>query len=145
MKLKYIIISVGLLLLLSACGSNNVSSNNEFSGTWKALEVDHGCPADVIKFEGQDKMIWEGMSPDITVHTPEQVSNEEGKISVNELTYTRIFEDDFVIEEVMIITGKELKYASSGIDFLMKKDNDRLQIVFNKNQNYAKYCTYAKQ
>ncbi|MCI0765832.1 hypothetical protein [Bacillus sp. TL12] len=128
MKKKLIAISVGYILILSACGSNNVSNGNKdgFSGTWELIDADvsgkEGCPT-TIKFTGKDKMIW-----------------MTGKSTIIESKYTRVFEDDFKVKptaakingEIQEISGDEEKTIK------MKKDDDRLRLEYQRES-----CTYS--
>ncbi|QTL52643.1 hypothetical protein [Priestia aryabhattai] len=130
MKRKLIVMSVGYILILSACGSNNVSSGNEdeFSGTWELIDEDvsgeGGCPT-TIRFTGKDKMVW-----------------MTGESTTIESKYTRVFEDDFKVKptaakidgETQEISGDEEETTN----IKMKKDDDRLRLEYQ-----GESCTYS--
>lgn len=125
-KRSFMLLSSSLLLL---GGCSFVSGGSK--GTWNIVTgSDHECP-DTVTFEGDETIIWE--------------KNEDGETSVIETTYTRYFKDDYVIETSRVISGDEIYYIDEEEKFLMQFDDDRIQIVFDKNQYYAKWCTYGNE
>ncbi|PGE94646.1 hypothetical protein COF51_25880 [Bacillus pseudomycoides] len=129
MKKKLIAISVGYILILSACGNNNESSKNEyrFNGTWELIDkTNTKCPPTIV-FSGKDKMVWKGLT-------------KEGDKKTAELQYTRIFEDEFQVKLTDLkVNGKTTESSEEEKTTIkMIRDNDRLRLVNNGNS-----CTYS--
>lgn len=129
MKKKLIAISVGYILILSACGNNNESSKNEYSfnGTWELIEKDNTkCPPTIV-FSGKDKMIWKGPT-------------KEGDKKTVELQYTRIFEDEFQVKLTDLKVNGKTTESSDGEKNTIKliRDDDRLRLKMDRNS-----CTYS--
>ncbi|MBO1583393.1 hypothetical protein [Bacillus sp. XF8] len=129
MKKKLIAISVGYILILSACGNNNESSKNEYSfnGTWELIDKDNTkCPP-TIMFSGKDKMVWKGPT-------------KEGDNKTVELQYTRIFEDEFQVKLTDLkVNGKTTESSEDEkITVNMIRDNDRLRLEYQRDS-----CTYS--
>ncbi|MGG3518428.1 hypothetical protein ABES33_00070 [Bacillus pseudomycoides] len=129
MKKKLIAISVGYILILSACGNNNESSKNEyrFNGTWELIDkTNTKCPPTIV-FSGKDKMVWKGFT-------------KEGDKKTAELQYTRIFEDEFQVKLTDLkVNGKTTESSEEEKTTVkMIRDNDRLRLVNNGNS-----CTYS--
>ncbi|USK35911.1 hypothetical protein LIT25_11800 [Bacillus sp. F19] len=132
MKRKLIATSVGCILTLSACGSNNVSSGNEyeFDGTWELIDEDvssdTACPP-TIKFEGKDEMVVEGEIP-------------TGEHQITEIKYTKVFEDEFKFKVTASKIDEEAQEISEDEEetIKMKIDDDRLRLEYQRES-----CTYA--
>ncbi|MGG0386004.1 hypothetical protein ABEY69_23650 [Priestia filamentosa] len=132
MKRKLTAMSIGCILTLSACESNNASSGNEyeFNGTWELIDedvsTDTTCPP-TIKFEGKDEMVWEGEIP-------------TGEHQILEIEYTRVFEDEFKVKPTVAKINGETQEVNSDDEetIKMKKDDDRLRVEYQEE-----VCTYA--
>ncbi|WP_410982466.1 hypothetical protein [Bacillus cereus] len=129
MKKKLIAVSAGYILILSACGSNNVSNGNEYSfnGTWELIDkANTECPPTIV-FSGKDKMVWTGLT-------------KEGDKKTAKLQYTRIFEDEFEVKLTDLKVNGKTTESSDGEKLTIKliKDNDRLRLKNNGNS-----CTYS--
>lgn len=124
MKKKLIAISVGYILILSACGNNDQSN---FNGTWELIDkANTECPPTIV-FSGKDKMSWKGLT-------------EEGDKKTADLQYTRIFEDKFQVKLTELkVNGKTTESSEDEkITIKMIRDNDRLRIVQNGDS-----CIYS--
>lgn len=125
MKRKLIAMSVGCILTLSACGSNNASNGNEheFDGTWELIDEDVSsdttCPS-TIEFVGKDEMVWTGVN-----------DNEEKTI---DLKYTRVFEDEFKV--------KNINDEAEENNLKMIRDDDRLRLE-PQGEYQGESCTYS--
>ncbi|MBY0596070.1 hypothetical protein [Bacillus bingmayongensis] len=131
MKKKLTAISVGYILILSACESNTVSSGNEyeFAGTWELIDEDVSnttCPP-TIKFTGKDEMVLEGEVP-------------TGEHQIMEVKYTRVFEDQFKLRAIASkVDGKTQEINEDEEQTInMKKDDDRLRLEHQRES-----CTYS--